>query len=1153
MMRRPSPSPAPPPPSSLAPCDRNPPLRPPHQRPQHASSAIPPRSQTVQPPTASTSSPTTQTLATPDQIETALSVLHSGDARLAQANTFLTQVASAPTAWPLLSNLIRSSTTSAAALRFAANTLLSRLRADWLSFPDLSARHEAVSLAITAAAQAPLNGPLHALGTACGFALALCESGLQREACWNAITQSQITTHSTRHCLVFAAVAQEARRVANTAPIHSFRIDLEQFLAAHVAPVLTPALTILHNNNIADVVELRAAVACVSAWRWYAEPSSIGVIASGLAHAIATPTAASDAAEALAEVVGYSATPPGLIAAVCRSLLETHSGCDAVEVRHAIAEVACAISDGNADDLMDQETYTSNADVRLAIAAETQLLAATLSDDSDYKPFFAALDGWGNWVAASTVGGRVILSNHQIAAVVSRVVSRVADLPVVTALAPLPSPLNSSASASYDMEGDWEDFSEYASEVGSIRDILYAACTAVGMPKFLEAASSQVLSVTGVQGSRDTLIASCLFSVLVAGDVHVEREDMSALESVLRAVVQLLQQCTTPEIRRLGFACLCAHMQSVLTCAQLTPFVDDVVRLAATEVHSMPASVSCNRNANGRVQAAQLLELVAEKIPARLIQLLPELVASSSSITSWNSAGPAAQYFSHALGLAVGTLSSTDARCETVWAIVAVPCEQIEGLWRQWGIGNNQEVHAQKQHLCKWLDVVSAVLRGVNDDRVGAQIFSRIKQAVGDISLKCASNAMIARSVCRFIEVCALPTLVDDENERTDVMGGSAKADTTQLTQQQSGKDKTQTQSTGTHTGVRHQQQSQQDTHSTPRRRRRPPNSESEIGSVDKGADVTLRCIALATQCFERSGPSGEICWIRSMREMCVHLAPGDAFSHGYSIDSTLRAVSAFCEGDLFSQPDLISAALSLAATVAPPLHVDATIMATRVLSTNSLGSNSNESDMYCQNPNLCRAALGVLAKVGMDHVIAVGGAHVIAEAVLITPLKTRTLAAVAADVLFNLSTLSTPHCANPGAAINSNVSGPFPNNLSSLPVGSNQTSTPEATLPPIPIATTIANNCATNSTTATLTTTGSPPVTVTLTKNMATPSENGYGINLASVMAKAFSNQRVPRSSLDPQVKQALFSRCVAAVGSKTELRKALEHLSRACYMRSR
>ena len=114
-------------------------------------------------------------------VEEASRALHTGDARVTQADRFLSTVRTSASAWSTCLAPIQSPQTSPVAFLFAARTVYSRLKADWHAFADDPHRATACNLALDGIAR-PVStlttaaSHLHSFGRACGFCVAMTES-----------------------------------------------------------------------------------------------------------------------------------------------------------------------------------------------------------------------------------------------------------------------------------------------------------------------------------------------------------------------------------------------------------------------------------------------------------------------------------------------------------------------------------------------------------------------------------------------------------------------------------------------------------------------------------------------------------------------------------------------------------------------------------------------------------------------------------------------------------------------------------------------------------------------------------------------------------------------------------------------------------------
>lgn len=763
--------------------------------------------------------PTTQQLK-PDvqgaaQVETALQILHQGDDRVLQADRYLNDVRISPLAWPIVSALISNPSTTQPALLFAANTVFVRLRSDWLSFTNDAERLTAFTVAVDGACHIHLCkstslSPLHSFGKACGFALAIASNQSLRQSMWS-LLMSRMSCDPVRKCHVLAAVANQFEETSTRND--TFYSIARAFCQQHVAHVIAEPVAILNAcdpplvRGDQSISNLCAAVTCIKAWSGFADKP---LMAHVLLRALPIPQLADDVAETMSEIVGYSGTSHTLLLQVCDALItifqlvSTTVACEVVQ--HAIAEIACMLVEGNADELMEQDAMES----KLVAARVTQLLWLCLKSCNP-RCFFAAVEGWTNWIAADglVIDSRRVLHSDQLTAIVQLVVNRLAAMPVTAALVP------------------WSEYgedqgSDYCSEISRARDLLLTICSSVGIPSYT---NSVVPFLQQDKASSGNLICAAMFALSIAGEAqdglfegdYACATTTAALGKVMDILEGLSREqsdmdmtiCTN--VRRQGMQCLGAF--SFVVGAQCSDVdFQRVVRLAATGVYD---SEVC-------LEAGKVMYEMSQQEANRLLPFLGELISSCTAAMERMSTRAACMWVC-ALARTASALRLHKERLEGLSRILRASCKHVRD------VGRGNVVEEVEEGLCRHLTLISKAMHEMNDNVVRLHLFGGLRDVVAELSLKYCADGGISRAICRLLETCVLPTLMDEEESEDDRDGRDTRRD----------------------------------------------RLDAQMENEERRVELAMWCASLAAECFERCGAGGEMCWLQTVKDICPHLLSG--------------------------------------------------------------------------------------------------------------------------------------------------------------------------------------------------------------------------------------------------------------------------------------
>lgn len=792
-----------------------------------------------------------------NHIEHALKILREGDVRVSEADRFLSQIRSSPTIWPVLTTLIHSPASSYSALGFAASTLYARIRADWFVFND-GTRSSAFALAVDGACRgavaSSLGSPAYFFGRGCGFAISMSQPPV-REMMWN-LLQEKLSVRPVLKCDVLAAVVKEVDETS-TRDVAK-HMEGQAFCHEKGVEVIPIATTILHavqscpQMSNEQIQGLRAAVLCIHAWQRYGEKC---VMVNALMRVLIIPQLADDVAEAINEIIGYSGASLMLLARTCEGLVSSFQAAQGMAaahiVHHAIAEVACVLSFGNADELMEQDC----ADSRLVVRSATELLWMCVKSPDD-RSFFAAVEGWGSWISAENLvsENQRKLGRQQVTAIIDVVVRRMHTLRFIVAT----------------VQCEEGASSEYADERGVLTDLLLEASTCVGVDEYV----STILPLLSRQSvASPVVICSALVALSVGGDAiensHCTGHVKEIVLGMLERVMEVLDSCSKCNISGDVNAQACiAIRQSCLTVLSCYAYalaihgssvtLYNVVRWAGTGM--LDESVcEC---------AARLLCELAERNSNRLICFLSELIPSVTG-TLQRMSNKAAEQSICGLARIGSSLPSHAGRLKALQEILQKPCEQLKWICSERIVAENEP------KVCLDLTLISTAMQEMNDNEASGVIFYGLQDFIFDIAVQhCASNT-VSRAVCRLLEVCVLPTLIDDDTSavQENRQGIYVKDD---------------------------------------RKGRQEEEGRTEVSRLE----LALSCTMVAGECFRRSGPHGETCWLKAMGEISTQMLGCIEGSSQEEEQKVLTCVSVcvrhalaglgeFCGGDYDTQPEM--------------------------------------------------------------------------------------------------------------------------------------------------------------------------------------------------------------------------------------------------------
>lgn len=896
------------------------------------------------------------------RVEQALRVLHSGNANVAEADRFLSSVRASTAAWPTCCALIRAPETSAAALMFASNTIHARTRADWAAFVDEPHRQAAFLLALEGVVRPPdsaarrlSSSAVHFFGKACGFCISMAQTREERETMWN-VMMDRLGSNTLLRCDALAAVVQEIDETSKTDVVR--HVNTSKFCRAKVADVMVVPLAVVRsgcvNRPASNLHDLRSAILCIRAWEKYSQRTQV---VSALVQAIRIRDLADDVAETLNEIVGYTASNVGLLAATCDGLIESYQAVPASDpddpVHHAIAEVACALSDGNADELMEHDDSHSTAVLHKA----TELLGLCLFSKNE-RAFLAAIEGWSSWVAAATLvderRGQIV--KQKVIAVLSVVVERLKHLDLITD----------------EMESAPSDQNGTTSERTCVTDFLQLAAQSMGMAEYIRVLLPFIGFAEGSGPPSPQALCAGLLAFAVAGEVGddewaADAEAQKLLRAVLPRVMSIAESAPSGQkqmaleyatVRRAAFASLSSHAIVIAEHAVEAEFIR-AVRCAGIGM----------RDRTVNLKAAEFLFRLADSNAERFKPYLAELAASGTSALEVMT-DKAAEFCVRGLARIAGELPAYQDRLQAVELILSASCQRVLEIGER-GKGSEDEAE-----LCRCLGLISTGMQEVNDHCVVSAIFRRLRSAVFEAAVEHCAHGNVSRAICLVLEVCVLPTLMDDDESRPDPPPKQDPRGGTECL---------------------------------------PQNGQH---AQDGGRHVlAMSCVSLAAECFVRSGKSGEVCWLETVGDIAPHVL--ESLEGGFNseiegralaclsmaLQYSLQGLQTFSEGNYDSQAAMAVAYFRfsrnlLSSNVVSPIaqRADACAqIALKCLQSNSIAVTQEALQWW---KALCTT--GAATDVMDPLVSSAGGVEVVASSILFAARHTRCAGGVA-DTLFAL------------------------------------------------------------------------------------------------------------------------------------------------------
>ncbi|CDF35616.1 unnamed protein product [Chondrus crispus] len=740
---------------------------------------------------------------------------------------------------------------------FAANTIHARTRADWLTFANEAHFLTAFHLVLEglerakhiSSAGAAATSPVHFFGKTSGFCLSMAHTPNLRDVMWASLI-SQLGSDHVLKCNALAAAVQEIDHTSDS-HVETYAV-MRAFCQSKAHEVLTSPVAVLASLDAAplsphkpmSIPDLRAAVLCLHAWQRYADRNAI---ASVLLKAIRVPQLADDASETLAEMVGYSGSNMQLLMGTCDGLLSTFQhvrGCSGQStVHHAIAEVVSSLSDGNADELLEQV----NTNSVLIVEKATQLLTLCLELRDDAS-FFASVQGWTSWITAANLveqnQARLVL--ERVAHVVRLVVQRITSLQFMADLT----------------ESHGRGCPETNDELVCVRDLLLESTKCIGIGGYVEVIKP--FFETDWNVSTRSLCAA-LFSVAVAGEIDEsvgsQKEDRHVVLGLLGRILDLIETISANS-REAGNGYASVKIFALSAMCSFAELLSDQGSEAEFR-RALHCAGTGILDPQVNEKSSEFLYELADAHPERLRMFLTDLLSSGTRALSQMS-DKAALNCVRGLAKVTSALETRGERQKALNIILEEPCKYLLST------RNEQETSTVEQKVCRSLGLVAAGLQEVNDNEIAMNVYSRLRGTIFEIAISRCGNETVSRAICRVLEVCVLPTLLDDEQPRPAALAHN------------------------------------EDTRGIP------------ASSVGCGrAVLAMSCMSLAAECFRRSGEDGETVWLSAVAEIAPHVvefldggcgteAEGRALAClRMSLEHSLEGLQSFTNGNYDSRKDM--------------------------------------------------------------------------------------------------------------------------------------------------------------------------------------------------------------------------------------------------------
>lgn len=176
-----------------------------------------------------------------------------------------------------------------------------------------------------------------------------------------------------------------------------------------------------------------------------------------------------------------------------------------------------------------------------------------------------------------------------------------------------------------------------------------------------------------------------------------------------------------------------------------------LVRLAATFLDDRAV----------RNDAANLLFEILQQEPKRLLPFLSELIpacAASMDIMCEQAECTCAI----ALASKASTLHLQKERLDALSHILSTSCSHARNLCSE---HHGEDV---EQQVNRHVILISKAMQKMNEHVARGSVFAELRDVVAQLAIQYSANGVISRAICRLLETCVLPTLMDEEESDDD-------------------------------------------------------------------------------------------------------------------------------------------------------------------------------------------------------------------------------------------------------------------------------------------------------------------------------------------------------------------------------------------------
>lgn len=487
---------------------------------------------------------------------------------------------------------------------------------------------------------------------------------------------------------------------------------------------------------------MRSAIECIQSWSIFADKS---LVIGTLLRAISVPELSETASEALVEAVSYSGRKPDLLVSTCDGLIQAANlalqSPDTSNALHPISEVVSEMTEGNADDYLEEDIPRGKDFVVRA----TNLLSICLNGP-DESAFLAAAEGWACWAAAITnpnVLHRDVI-NAQIPGVIRTVLEKMSVY----------------ESLSYgSLAGD--HLEEDGADLAKVSDLLLHCAQLIGLENYAQGIQSY-LEMHSTSSPRHVFAA--LNALRAAGDlVEDESISMISLFTTLRVILSICRMCRSEknDIAHDETAVKAIYVASLTCLTAYAPLMSKAVPRPATNELYVGA-VKCATESLMRkyvsLQGACLLEKLADGNQKRMVKYLPDLLSRTMGTLDSLEREPAENWVK-GLASVASQLPSHVQRTEFLNLILQTSCTYVSQE------GAKNELVGDDDILHRHLNIISNAVKEINDDQAAVKLLTMLQSPLVRIAKNNCGHETLAPSVCKVFVHCLMPTLADDERE----------------------------------------------------------------------------------------------------------------------------------------------------------------------------------------------------------------------------------------------------------------------------------------------------------------------------------------------------------------------------------------------------